>query len=132
MESVAPLGCNHTNPEVLEGVLHALVVGGHHGKLLAETERTGDVDRVKCADMHRRHLARFGDNAIVEWDDRGRGEHTLQHHAAVDHGVNSFLTGTRHSARQFDLGDNAGCEATPRQKLALDSSGLRLAYEQLE
>jgi hypothetical protein len=65
-------------------------------------------------------------------NDRGRGEHALQHQAAIDHRVGPLLTGARHGARQLDFRDDAGRELPPRQELALDSGGLCLAYEQLE
>ena len=53
------LWCDHAaDPEGLEGVLHALVVGCHARKLLAEAERAGDVDGVKCTNVYRLHLAR--------------------------------------------------------------------------
>jgi hypothetical protein len=111
------LWCDHADPEVLEGVLHALVVGGHACKLLTEAECAGDVDGVKCADVYRLHFARCGDDALVECDDRGGGKHTLQYDAAIDHRVSPLLTG----ARQLDLGDDAAREICPRQKLALNS-----------
>jgi hypothetical protein len=49
--------------------------------------------------------------------------------AAIDYRVGPLLTGARHSARQLDFRDDAGREFPPRQKLALDCGGLRLAYE---
>lgn len=97
-------------PERFEGVLHALVVGCYTCKLLAEAERAGDVDGVKCANVDRFHLACRSDDTLAERNDRGRGKHSLKHQAAIDHRVRPLLTGTRHSARQLDFRDDAGGE----------------------
>jgi hypothetical protein len=69
-------------------------------------------------------LARRGDDAIAERNDRGRGKYSLQHQTAIDYRVGPLLTGTRHSTRQLDFRDDAGREFPPCQKLALDRSRL--------